>query len=383
MRTEPKFLMMSDLHYGSRDIPPHEMADAFRKTVFPMVGDVDLICINGDFYDDAIEFDSVTFDCVYNLIVDLMRECQQHGTKLRLMQGTWTHDRGQVQKFDLFYKSHQFDFDFRFVRNIDFEEISFGEKTLRFMYVPDDIGYTSSEDAVQAIKEKMSDRGWDYVDYGCMHDFFDFTFPKNVSTEYRRVYREEQFPFVHKAINVGHVHQYRVGPMSKAISNGGFDRYVHGDEDAKGMILYVDKEDSYTATFVENKFAAVFDTLVIPESLTTEQITKLITDHLNSLATDRRVNLRFVVDTINKWSVIREWMRDNYRDVRCSMKRSKTVTPIKMVNGPLLTTSSSAEPEEIPTPANLATLVKAMLNPEDPITIDEIQKHLDGPVGTS
>lgn len=369
-----KLLMGSDFHFGVGGISPSEMVHAFTKTIFPLIPEVDLFCINGDFFDDSVIFDSRGFDPIYELMFNILKLCEKHQTKLRVLQGTWSHDRNQCQKFDLFYRVHGFTFDFRMVEVIDFEEIQFKDRSLRFMYVPDDIGYATSEAALAAITDKMYSKGWDYVDYGCMHDFFDFTYPKNIPIN-RRVYREDQFGFVRKAIDVGHVHQHRVGPLGFAYSNGSFDRTTAGDEDPKGLILFTDNVDGYKAQFIENKLAAVFDTLLFKEEDDTETIRNAIIEHLAKIKTERQINLRFIIASPDQWAAIVSWFKEHRPDVKITSKKldKSKVNPVRMMGGTL---TKKSERPPVPTRDNLPKMIREGIDPSYSMDEEKIRKYL-------
>ena len=218
------------------------------------------------------------------------------------------------------------------------------------------------------------EKGWDTVDYGCMHGFFDFTFPKNVSQDNVIVFKEAQFPFVTKMIDVGHVHQHRV--EGKVISNGSFDRLVFGDEDPKGCIRVLDYPDHYTAQFVQNKQAAVFDTLVFTDEDTTETIRERIDTHVAGLNTQRKISLRFIVDSTEQYEIIKTWMRETHPDIRCARKKSSDKAEGMM----LIPSSSLIAPVQkriAPTRVTIASFIRAHIPDDYALSTEEIEVYLE------
>lgn len=367
-------LFCSDLHLGTYAVDQDEMTRAIRETIFPLIPDLDILFINGDFFDREVIFESCAFDSIYDVILNLFALCEIHQTKLRVLQGTWTHDRGQLSKFKTFYRNHHCTFDFRIIDNIELETISFQKRDLRFFYVPDDLPFSSSDDIAKVVCDKMQERGWEYVDYGCMHGFFDFTFPKNISQAHRIVYKKEQFPFVRKIINVGHVHQYRSDDF--VYSNGSFDRSCHGDQDPKGCITVVDYPEHYTAHFVENKLAAVFDTVVIPTDADTETIVKIIKEYLSRTPTDRQIRIRFIVDRSEQYEAIKSWMKENHPDVKTVRMKSDD----KEAESVMIPNSSFIVPlvqKAAPTRKTIANFIKDVLAADDPLTIEKIESYIE------
>lgn len=372
-------LFGSDFHFGIQAIDQGEMSEAFTHTLFPLIPDMDVVFINGDFFDTLVMFDSHPFDPIYGTIMELMYLCEKHQVTLRVMQGTWTHDRNQLKRFVTFYKNSHLTFDFKFVETIDLEVITLKGRDVRILYVPDDLPYKSSDEIVEVIRSKMTERGWDYVDYACMHGFFDFTFPANVSHENRIIFREEQFDFVKKLVDVGHVHQHRAGPLGKAISNGSFDRLVFGDEDPKGCIKVMDYPDHYTAHFVENKLSAVFDTIIFKAGDDTDVFRTKITEHLATLNTNRKISLRFIVDSTDQYDAIKTWMRETHPDIRIMRKKSSDKADSQHLMIPSSNLITQTEKRSAPTRKTIAAFIRSHIPEDHVLSIDDIEEYLQTP----
>jgi hypothetical protein len=372
--TEPlRILMGSDFHFGVPSMDQESMADAFAETIFPLLADVDIFFINGDFFDTVLNFDNFGFDPVYDIILKLLGLCQKHGVILRVLQGTYSHDRNQLSRFSNFYKRGGFTFNFRFANSIQLEEITIKDRTIKVGYVPDDLPFKSSDEIVDALKDKMRELGWDTIDYACMHGLFDFTLPK-IGSKNRIVYSGSQFPFVTKLIDVGHVHQHRI--KDNVISNGSFDRMCFGDEDPKGLIRILDYPDHYTAQFIENKNAAVFDTLYFTKADTTVDISNRIDAHLSKIKSNRKISLRFIVENLEHSQAIYDWMKEYHPDVRRAIKKADEVDDTRsMVPSSLLFTQ--IEKHESPTPKTIASFIRAHIPEKYSITIEQIEAYLE------
>lgn len=369
-----RIIMGSDYHFGAPEIDQEEMATAFAETIFPLLPETDLFCINGDFFDTLVNFNNHGFDPIYDVILNLFALCEKHQVTLRVLQGTYQHDRNQCKRLEAFYRNNNATFNFKFIFSIDLDEVTIRDRTLRFFYIPDDLPYKSSDDIVDVLNSKLLEKGWDYVDYGCIHGFFDFTFPTGISQDNRVVFKETQFPFVKKAIDVGHVHQHRI--VGKVFSNGSFDRLNHGDEDPKGCIRFLDYPDHYTANFIRNNHAAIYDTLTFDIGDTTETLSTKIETHLKSLSTKRKINLRFVTHTPEQYDIIRLWMKEYYPDVKIRRKK-----PNEKVSGPMfLSTSQLMTPIEkrvAPTIKTLSSFVRNRMPDDYSLSIEDIEGYLE------
>jgi hypothetical protein len=371
-----KILFASDLHFGVPDVCQEDMANAFRAVIFPRLGNTDILFLNGDFFDRIVIFDSAGFDPVYDLILDLFRLCEQHRVHLRILQGTFEHDRTQCQRFLTFYKNTHATFPFHFADFIQLEEITIRSRHLRILYVPDSLPYGSSEEAVDAIHGVMMEKGWDKVDYACMHGFFEFTFPKNISHANRVIFREDQFPFVRKMIDVGHVHQHRVS--GKVISNGSFDRHCHGDEDPKGAISVLDYPDHYVAQFIENTNAAPFHSFVFGPEATTDDYVDTITSYLQSLVTTRDIALRFIVSSQIQVVALKSYMKEHHPKIKCAFKKIGIED-----ESPILTPASDLfvelEARPAPTPHTMPVFVRNYIPDSYCLSVESIAAYLESP----
>ena len=369
-----KIIFGSDFHFGHPGRDQDQMAHAFASVVFNQLDDTDIFFINGDFFDRLVSFDHPSFVPIYEVIMSLFQLCERYQVKLRLMQGTWEHDRNQCKRFETFYRKGNFTFDFRYASTIELEEITIKDRTLRVFYVPDDLPFPTSDAIVDVLMTKLHERGWDQVDYGCMHGFFDFTFPANVSTEGRIVFRGDQFPFVKKIIDVGHVHDYRDNGAN-IISNGSFDRTVYGDEAPKGLIKIIDCPDNYTATFLENHEAARFETVSFHPDDTTDVLRQKVTERLNSLPQNVAHFVRCLVAKDDQRHALDAWLRETYPQVG---RKFKTIAD-PTLSAQLLPASDLFTPVEkriAPTKATISTLVRDFIPDTYSLSVGDIQSYL-------
>ena len=367
---------ISDLHLAERSQDQEDMATAmiaFLDDVICNRIDADsplkMICVDGDFLDHAIRLYQPSFKAFIMVLSYLIHTCANNDIVLRIMNGTWEHDHGQLRYVTDLKDTMAPDCKLKVIDKIELEHIP--ELNLRMLYIPDDMPYESSQDIIAVVKEKMQELGWDYVDYACVHGFFDFTVPPVARAAQKVIYEESQFSFVRKLINAGHVHLHQ--KVGRVISNGNVDFTRFGETGPKGAVLVRDQgEDGATSRFLVNQYAAPYVTLTYDESKTTQEITADITAAIKAIVTTRLIHLRVLIENKDIRTTIRTWLLDTYPHIL-----SKVAAP------PRDASKTSGEDTTalcmgvtlppMPTPDNLADYVYHRISAKDgAISQDEV-----------
>lgn len=248
------FVDVSDIHWGNNRLSPQKMLDNQRTYLYPYIKKSKLVFINGDYFDAAIGLIERSAHFLIIGIVEILALCHENNIPLRIVQGTWTHDRTQHQIFEAEYEAHKFTNDLKVIRSVQLEYIK--EYDLRVLYIPDDMPFASSDELMANVAKQMADIGWDYVDYAFVHGTFDFALAQVVKIPI--VFRRDQFSFVKFKVLIGHIHTpYAKG---KFVHSGSFDRMCHGEEEPKGFLFIENDGKKDTTTFIENKGASLFRT---------------------------------------------------------------------------------------------------------------------------
>lgn len=251
-----KSLFISDLHLGHPSIPPCTMVLRYKDMIFPHLPKVDVLFINGDLFDSALSLADTYTDDIIAFLLDLVDECIKHSVKIIATRGTFSHDRDQVKVFYSMTQNKKMGKDSRYYDTISLDEIN----DRRFLFLPDDLPYKNSDEILDVVQEMMTSRGWDYVDYALAHGYFDFMVPSGVHQP-KLCFRPEQFSFVKRLINVGHVHTTKTYDNKGVpiLYNGSPERLRHGEEEAKGFYIVEETDkDTLRIQFIENKDTTVF-----------------------------------------------------------------------------------------------------------------------------
>ena len=257
-RTKPlRILSTSDWHLGNARVPAVAICDRLRNTLFPLLAKTDLLNIGGDIWDTLLSFSDET-NWIIAFVIDLLRECDKHNVTVRILLGTYFHDRNQSSVFEVYHERCHFRNDLKYISQICLEEIP--SLDLRILYLPDDLPYESSDACLEAVSELMTVRGWTYVDYVFGHGYFEHMLPEFIPRAPKCTFRIPQFKsFVRRYICMGHIH---LGDHTgNVIYNNSFDRIAHGEEAPKGCVYIEDLGTSAKLRVIENKDATKFITI--------------------------------------------------------------------------------------------------------------------------
>lgn len=282
----------------------------------PKIVPVKAIFVDGDMLDHAIRLYQPSFKAFLDVLIYLFTYCATQKIPLRILNGTWEHDHGQLRYLPTLQAAIAPTCNLKVIDRIDLEYIP--ELDLRILYIPDDMPYNSSQEIIDVVVEKMRELGWDYVDYACIHGFFDFTVPPVARAAQKIIYEERQFPFVRKGINAGHVHIHQ--KVGKVISNGNVDNTRFGEVGPKGAVLVVDDTEGGTSSvYLENQFAAPYVTVTYGSEDTTSDITADIARVVSEIKTERIIHLRVLIENKDLRQAIRVYLADTYPHIRCKV----------------------------------------------------------------
>lgn len=262
------WLTISDIHFGHDKNTTEEITQTITPIIYRIIqqNKLDIIFLAGDVYHKLLSNGSSDAQQVYIWMTDLMLKCYEYGIKLRILEGTPSHDNGQcsvfintAKKINAFYEQKKITplLDFKYINDIEVE--FFYDLDLSVLYVPDVIR-NSAEDVYTDVKKVLKENNTDKVDIGIMHVEFEGQIP---DSHHRHVHKLDDYTnIVRYYINVGHIHKHRV-LNDIILVQGSPDRTEHGQEEKKGMLVCsINKEyNTKSFIFVENKEAKTFMTI--------------------------------------------------------------------------------------------------------------------------
>lgn len=257
-----KYLVISDIHLGHKKTTTEEIIsdlDEFfghyrKESIFT---DIDILFIAGDLFDSLLDFSSTDIHDITLWLGRLMGFCSRHDIKLRILEGTPSHDWKQSKIADTVYDIIEKPFDFKYIDTLHIEYMQ--DLKLHVLYVPDEWN-PSTEETFKQVKKMMRDMSISEVDIAIMHGSFQYQLPAAAMNVPK--HRESDYlGIVKKFISIGHIHTHST--YQRIIAQGSFSRLAHGEEEPKGAVLITLAENADSFVFIENKKAKVYKTIKI------------------------------------------------------------------------------------------------------------------------
>ena len=286
MSTPPlRITVTADLHFGNPRIDHVAMYDHLVHTLYPVIATSHLFVCAGDTFDSLLSIATVPTMYAFRFFEDLIELSNTHGTQIRILHGTFSHDRKQILAFDSLlqglkkHKDPTITDRIRIVTAMETEEITTWRcdteqftRPLRVAYLPDSLPYKQGEEAVRALTAITEVVGWDTVDFLVGHGTFDFMMPKDVPLP-PCTYTVDMFSsLVEGPIVMGHIHNH--GSKKNVVYAGSFERMAHNEEGPKGfLVLTGDADGTWKTTFKQNKEATRFIS-IHPEGTEMDDIIK-------------------------------------------------------------------------------------------------------------
>lgn len=255
------YAVISDIHLGHNRNPAARIVEnlfaAFPDN--PDTASLDVIFIAGDVFDNILMFNDEDIDAIKHWVNALLRLCKKHSIKLRVLEGTPLHDRGQSNYFPMENEIGLVGADLKYIEKIDIEYIA--DLDVHVLYIPDEPPGGSGP-ALQEVKDLLRSRGIEQVDIAIMHGLFRFQIDFVDSSITHD--EQEYLKLVKHNISIGHDHTHKsfMQDGHGIYAQGSFDRLGHGYETPKGHMRFKWQPDgTWDIRFVENVNAMKFVTL--------------------------------------------------------------------------------------------------------------------------
>lgn len=263
MRGILKVVACSDLHWGSPRIGSQEQYQKIKTVLYPELRDAHILFIAGDLYDQLLTVNSKAHRYATIFVSDLLRISAYTGLQVRILHGTFTHDRDQLSVFETFKVPNA---RLRVINQIECEEITdircndeILPYSIRVGYMPDNLPYKRSEEAVDHFKKCLTVLGWSTVDLLVGHGTFDHVVEPGSGHRPPCLFSHTQFTNLVKGgpIIMGHIHT--PGRKRNIYYCGSFDRMAHGEEEKKGFYVFTkDPAEGWKSRFVVNSISTPF-----------------------------------------------------------------------------------------------------------------------------
>lgn len=323
MKNDIKILHTADWHIGHIKTPTLYTINDIRKLIFPLLKDIDMMIIAGDIFDSSISYNQIDSIFFIELISNLFDLLDKYDIVLRIIRGTYTHDRDQLKNITAIYENYDYSFDFKYIEKIEIEYIE--KLKTSFLYIPDDLEYSSSKQIIKYVKKQMNLQGYDYIDYMVGHGNFIHNYPKNAQLP-KIVYSVDQFDFIKKLVLMGHNHFPSVYKR-KIVYAGSINRLRHGEESPKGFYII----EGNKAKFIENKNAVIYKSFIINEDTDQDVLIKKLNDIVNKyFKKSKKGYLRIINCPVEFKKWIYSSFNKNHKNIYVTFSKNKENSDIKM-----------------------------------------------------
>jgi hypothetical protein len=266
------YLVISDIHLGSCQNKASQIIknlllyfDNYQNT-----HKLDILFLAGDVFERLLEFPSPDSTEIIFWVHRIISFCREYSIKLRVLEGTPSHDWKQSKIFETINLLSPVQADVRYIDKLSIEHMP--DFNLYIIYVPDEWS-ESSEETFQQAKKQLADFGITHADIAIMHGLFTYQLP--FASVKNFAHSETQWLSIVKYfISIGHIHTFSV--FDRIVAQGSIDRHAHGEEEPKGGVLFnIHPTELSRFRFIENKCAAIFKTINIKVE-TIEEVISLI-----------------------------------------------------------------------------------------------------------
>lgn len=252
-----KLINISDIHIGKKDdMKLEKELDIFLDYVKD--NPCEVLTISGDLFDRVLTANEYGTVMAINFIKNLLSITTEHGTAVRIIKGTRSHDFNQLDILK-FIKKEVSEFYFNIIERNSTEEIN----GVKFLYLPEEYP-TDYDDFYKENLLSVEDKTYDIIIGHGMIDFIAFTGYEDDSEN-----RVHGTP-THKAddlirvtkgpIIFGHIHE-KQEYKNKIYYTGSYSRYSFDTPSEKGFMVFdIDLEDTskFKMEFIENTEAPTY-----------------------------------------------------------------------------------------------------------------------------
>lgn len=354
-----KYIVLSDIHLGHRKTTTSEivanLAEFFDN--YKSRSDLDIIFIAGDLFDRLLDFTTDDMTEAMLWMSRFMGFCARNNIKLRVLEGTPSHDWKQSSLFNTVLKVRDIPMDFKYVDSLSIEHME--DLGLSVLYMPDEWD-VSTDKIYDDVLELMLKDQIQQVDIGIFHGMFAYQAPP-MATKISKHDESRYLSIVRYFINIGHVHTFSV--FDRIIAQGSFDRLGHGQEEPKGGVeVVIDPYGENSFTFLENRFAKLYKTLVLKNG-TIEFAIKQIEQFIKGFCPGSHVRLKGPKD--HPAMVAYDELRKRFPDIQMSkltLEEEKEIEHHQQFDD--VAAGSSVYQAIAITPDNLKSLLTSEIKPK-------------------
>lgn len=273
MRRPIRFKSFHDIHTFHHHVPSEEILRKLDKVLTDKaLEETDVVLIPGDFFDRLVYLPNEDVWVVKGWVRKFLKRCKHFNVKVKLLEGTPSHDRKQGVMFT--FENKDIQADLYYAQDIELEYDN--DLALWILYIPDQMG--TPEHVYDRVMKLYQEKNIEQADICLLHGQFDYQFPSwmKISCHDAKVWNR----LVKYFTVAGHIHtRSQYGNIYVA---GSFDRLKHGEEEPKGYLDITLSTETLDVKFIENQEAHLFKTVSV-EGKAFEEATETIQQFVEGL----------------------------------------------------------------------------------------------------
>lgn len=261
------YVVTSDIHLGHDRTPTAHVIESFTSNILTEENKhIDVLFINGDLFDQPLKLNSDPAQIIIQFLHRLLDYCYFNQIKLRVLEGTPSHDWFQSSTIVRLNDVRRKKVDLVYHRSLDIEY--FPEYQKHVLYIPDE-WCSSQESLEQQVNQKLQEYNISKVDIAMLHGQFKYQvlYQKTHAFSYDETYFHD---LVKGFIHIGHFHSHT--NFDRIIANGSLERLAHGEEEDKGYLRVTGRN----WVFVPNSHAYIYKTIKVTPKTDIPKLDKLI-----------------------------------------------------------------------------------------------------------
>ncbi len=299
MKNKINILNISDLHLGHNNTKTDFIIDnlySYFTKYTNILKDLDIIIISGDVFERLLPNNSSDYNDAIAWLSTLSKYCKAHSIKLRILEGTPSHDFKQLKSFYTILQKLNIDIDFKYFDKLTIEFIT--DLNLSVLYIPDEINETAKEtydEVLSLLKENRINK----VDLTVMHGQFQYHLPM-ITTPVSHI-EDDYLKITKSFILCGHIHTSSI--YDRILVPGSFDRLSQGQEEKKGGFFISLNNGINEYVFLENTHAKIYTTLYLKND-DIDDIIKMISKKKYPTGSEIRIRINKETDLKNSLDIL-------------------------------------------------------------------------------
>jgi len=318
-KSKIRYLVLSDIHLGhtrTKTIYIIDNLHGFFRKNHNLLSKLNIIFIAGDLYDRLLASNSKEFILANEWLSTLAMYCSKYSIKLRILEGTPSHDWKQVSVFDKSIKTLGLDVDYQYINSLHIELNT--DLGISILYVPDEWNH-SADITYKEVQRLLAKYELESVDIAIMHGQFHHQLPM-ITLDSSHT-ENDYLSIVKYYINIGHIHISSV--YQRILAQGSFDRLAHNEEGDKGcMVMTIYCTGDMEFMFLKNHNAQPYKKYDLSE-YNTKDVVKYLNKELPKLDLGTRVKV-----IVNNSEISRLLMpiQDRFKDLVFTIDKKKNKT---------------------------------------------------------